>query len=315
MPAWLVLIVRLPPTPSSIRVKAWRRLRAIGAVALKNSVYLLPLSPESHEHFQWLAQEMARDGGEATLLKVDQIENLKPADVMRLFQEARDQDYRELAARYRKMLGDLGRRPTPRALARAEAKLGRLTRELELVREIDFFEAPGARDVERLREAAERKLRPAAGAGAAGPALRAEDFRGRRWVTRPRPHVDRLASAWLIKRLVDPGAEFLFAAPAEFPAGAVPFDAPGVEFTHHGDACTFETLLARFGLRDRRLAELAEIVHDMDLRDERFKREEGRGLDLAIRGLLAILKNDQEVLAQGLVLFDALYAAVGGRRW
>jgi hypothetical protein len=99
MPAWLVLLVRLPPTPSSIRVKAWRRLRAIGAVALKNSVYLLPLSPESQEHFQWLAQEVGKDGGEATLLKVDQIENLKPADVMRLFQEARDQDYRELAAR------------------------------------------------------------------------------------------------------------------------------------------------------------------------------------------------------------------------
>jgi hypothetical protein len=312
MPAWLVLIVRLPPTPSSIRVKAWRRLRAIGAVALKNSVYLLPLSPESHEHFQWLAQEVAKDGGEATLLKVDQIENLKPADVMRLFQEARDQDYRELASRYRKVVGGLGRRPAPRALARAEAELGRLARDLERVREIDFFEAPGARDVERIREAAERKLRPAAGAPV-GPALRPEDFRGRRWVTRPRPHVDRLASAWLIKRFVDPDAEFLFAAPAEFPAGAVPFDAPGVEFTHQGEACTFETLLARFGLRDRRLAELAEIVHDMDLRDERFKREEGRGLDLAIRGLLATLKDDHAVLAQGCVLFDALYAAVGVR--
>jgi len=312
MPAWLVLIVRLPPNPSSLRVKAWRRLRAVGAVALKNSVYLLPASPEGHEHFQWLAQEIQRDGGEATLLRVDQIENLKPADVIRLFQEAREQDYRRLADGYRPLLRALSGPLTPARRARIEDALARLGRERDRIREVDFFEAPGAQEVERLREAVQRKLGPA-GRAAAGPAVRVEEYRGRRWVTRPRPHVDRLASAWLIKRFVDPAAEFLFAAPPDFPEDAVVFDAPGAEFSHQGEDCTFETLQKRFGLRDRRLREIAEIVHDMDLRDERFKRDEARGLDLAIRGFLATLKDDHEVLAQGLVLFDALYAVVTRR--
>jgi len=312
MSAWLVLIVRLPPHPSSLRVKAWRRLRAVGAVALKNSVYLLPATPENQEHLQWLAQEVQKDGGEATLLRVAEIENVKPADVVRLFREARDADYGRLAERYRAILRALPPKGPGRASARRDEELNRLDRELTRVREIDFFEAPGAREVERLREAVERRLRPAGPPPRAGQA-RAEAFRGRRWVTRPRPHVDRLASAWLVKRFVDPDAEFVFAAPEDFPPDAVPFDAPGADFSHHGEACTFETLIERFGLRDRRLRELAEIVHDMDLRDDRFGRDEARGLDLALRGLLAIFKDDHQVLAQGIILFDGLYASVSSR--
>jgi len=311
-PAWLVLIVRLPPHPSSLRVKAWRRLRAVGAVALKNSVYLLPATAESQEHLQWLAQEVQKDGGDATLLRVAEIENVKPADLVRLFQEARDDDYRRLAERYRAVLRSLGSRGASRSAARRDEELSRLARERERVREIDFFEAPGYREVERLREAVEQRLRPSGPAARAGHA-RPEAFRGRRWVTRPRPHVDRLASAWLIKRFIDPDAEFLFAPASEFPPESIPFDTPGVEFSHHGEHCTFETLLERFGLRDRRLRHLAEIVHDMDLLDGRFGRDEARGLDLAIRGLLAIFKDDAEVLAQGMILFDGLYATVSSR--
>jgi len=311
MTTWLVLIVRLPPHPSSLRVKAWRRLRAVGAVALKNSVYLLPATPENQEHLQWLAQEVQKDGGEATLLRVAEIENVKPAEVVRLFREARDADYRRLVERYRAILRALPARDAARASARRDEELNRLDRELARVREIDFFDAPGAREAERLREAVERRLRPA-GPPHAGQA-RAEAFRRRRWVTRPRPHVDRLASAWLVKRFVDPDAEFVFAAPEEFPPDAVPFDAPDAEFSHHGEDCTFETLIKRFGLRDRRLRELAEIVHDMDLRDDRFGRDEARGLDLVLRGLLATFKDDHQVLAQGMILFDGLYASVSSR--
>ena len=142
--------------------------------------------------------------------------------------------------------------------------------------------------------------------GGARPAGRIdlEALHGRRWVTRPRPHVDRLASAWLIKRFLDPAAEFAFAPPDEMPGDVIPFDMAGVEFGHHGDHCTFETLLHRSGLRDRRLAILAEIVHEADLRDGKFSREEARGLDLVLRGLLAAVKDDHEALAQGLTLFD-----------
>ncbi len=314
MDAWLLLIVSLPPHPSSLRVRAWRKLRALGAVALKNSVYLLPFTPENYEQFQWLTQEVQKDGGEATLLRVDRIENMKPADVIRLFQDARNRDYRRLAERYRTLLRGLDRRAPGPAGPQREENLARLARELERLREIDFFDAPGYQEVKRLRETIEMRLHPpSAGAPSPHTEIPLDSLKGRRWVTRPRPHVDRIASAWLIKRFIDPEAQFLFASPDEFPTDAIPFDTLGAEFGHQGEDCTFETLLKRFGLRERPLAQLAEIVHEVDLRDQKFHREEARGIDLAIRALLAAMKEDQQVLAHGLTLFDGLYTSVGER--
>ena len=303
---WLLLLLSLPPRPSSLRVRAWRRLKALGAVALKSGAYLLPFSPDRYEQFQWLAQEIQKDRGEATLLKVDRVENMKHLEVVRLFHEARNVDYASLTDRYRK-LGS-GKRP------RAAEELARLARELDRLADIDFFEAPGRQQALRAREAAERRVTgpPKGGARPAGR-LDLETLQGRRWATRPRPHVDRIASAWLIKRFLDPAAEFVFAAADEMPAGAIPFDMAGVEFGHQGDSCTFETLLHRSGLRDRRLAAIAEIVHEADLRDGKFQRDEARGVDLLLRGLLAAVKDDQEALAQGLTLFDGLYSTIGER--
>jgi len=305
--SWLLLLLSLPPRPSSLRVRAWRRLKALGAVALKSGAYLLPFSSDRYEQFQWLAQEVQKDRGEATLLKVDRVENMKQPEVVRLFHEARNADYASLTDRYRK----LGSAKRPRA---AE-ELARLARELDRLADIDFFEAPGRQQALRAREAAERRVTglPQAGARLAGR-LDLEALQGRRWATRPRPHVDRIASAWLIKRFLDPAAEFVFAAADELPADAIPFDMAGVEFGHQGDHCTFETLLHRSGLRDRRLAAIAEIVHEADVRDGKFQREEARGLDLVLRGLLAAIKDDQEALAQGLTLFDGLYSTIGERR-
>ena len=305
MDGWLVLVVGLPSHPSSRRVRAWRRLRALGAVALKNSVYVLPFTPESYEQLQWLTQEVQRDGGEATLLKVDRIETMDRAALVRLFNDARDLDYRRLGEQYRKLLQALDGKPGRRGAPRRPVELARLGRELESLHAIDFFGAPGGAEVMRLREAVESRLSPAdARAGGAAPPL--GELRGRRWVTRPRPHVDRIASAWLVKRFVDPDAEFVFAPEDALPAGAVPFDVLGAELGHHGDDCTFETLVKRAGLRDRRLARLAEIVHEADLRDGKYDRPEARGIDLAIRGLLAVTTDDHDVLAAGLRLFDGL---------
>ena len=312
--AWIVLMVSVPPHPSSLRVRVWRKLRALGAVALKKSVYILPFTPETFEQFQWLSQEVQKAGGEATLLKVDRIENMKRAEVIRLFHQARDQDYRALAERYRRITRGAERKRGGRGAARRDEELARVAREVERVREIDFFEAPGAQEVRRLRETIEMRFARPAADGAAPGAVPLETLRGRRWATRPRPHIDRLGSAWLIKRFIDAGAEFLFLPPDEFPADAVPFDTLGAELGHQGEDCTFETLLRRSGLRDRRLAELAEIVHEVDLRDQKFRREEARGIDLAVRGLLTAFKDDQEVLAHAMVLFDGLYAGLGGAR-
>jgi len=310
----LLLLVGMPPVPSSLRVRVWRRLRALGAVALKRSAYLLPDTPDRYEDFQWLAQEIQREGGEATLVRVQQIENLAQPDVVRLFHEPRDADYRHLAGRYRKMLQTLDRKSAA-ASKRVHEELARLQKDHQRIRDIDFFDAPGGAEVRRLEEAlAMRTRRPETTRRAdARPTLDLSSLRGRRWVTRPRPHVDRVASAWLIKRFIDPEATFVFAVPAEFPADAIPFDAPGVELSHHGEACTFETLVKRAHLRDRRLVRLAEIVHEADLRDGKYPHEEARGIDVAIRALLAAVPDDHQVLAHGTALFEGLYATTPKR--
>jgi hypothetical protein len=315
MTTWLVLMVSVPPHPSSVRVRVWRKLRGWGAVTLKKSVYILPFTPDTLERFQWLTQEVQRERGEATLLKVDRIENMTQEEVMRRFQDARSHDYRTLAARYRQIAQGLERKTRRLSPARHQEALARLGRDFERVKEIDFFGAPGHDEVKRLRETVEMRLHPAgAVAGTAQTRVALEALKGRRWVTRPRPHVDRLGSAWLIKRFIDHDAEFVFARPEEFPDDAIPFDALGAEFGHQGEDCTFETLLKKCGLDDPRLAQLAEIVHEVDLRDQKFHREEARGVDLAIRGLLAALKDDQDVLAHGLALFDGFYATLGEPR-
>ena len=306
-PPLLLLLVGLPPSPSSLRVRVWRRLKSMGAVALKRSAYLLPDTPERYEDFQWLAQEVQREGGDATLVRVNQIENMPVADVLRLFHEPRDREYRQLAARYRKALQGLERKSGPNA--RVQEELARLSKEHERIREIDFFDAPGGAEVRRLDEAiALRTRRPESARRTERFTIDLAKARGRRWVTRPRPHVDRMASAWLIKRFIDPDAVFTFATPAEFPKDAIPFDAPGVELTHYGDDCTFETLMKRARLRDRRVARLAELVHEADLRDGKYPDEDARGIDLAIRALLAASSDDHEVLAQGMAMFEDLYA-------
>jgi hypothetical protein len=303
----LLLLVGVPPTPSSLRVRVWRRLRSLGAVPLKRSAYLLPDTPERYEDFQWLAQEIQREGGDATLIRVEQIENMSSENVARLFHEPRDRDYRQLAARYRKALQRLDRKSGAKS-ERAQEELARLTKEHHRIRDIDFMDAPGGAEVRRLEEViAMRSRRSEPVRREERPTLDLAKLRGRRWVTRPRPHIDRIASAWLIKRFIDPQAQFVFAAPADFPKDAIPFDAPGVELSHQGEDCTFETLLKRARLRDRRLVRLGELVHEADLRDGKYPHEAARGIDVAIRALLAASADDHQVLANGMTLFEGLY--------
>jgi hypothetical protein len=294
-------------------VRVWRRLRSLGAVALKRSAYLLPDTPERYEDFQWLAQEIQRNGGDATLIRVEQIENVSATDVLRLFHEPRDRDYRQLATRYRKVLQNLDRK-SEAARVRMHDDLARLAKNHQRIRDIDFFDAPGGAEVRRLEEViAMRTRRPEIPRQEERPTLDLSKLRGRRWVTRPRPHIDRIASAWLIKRFIDPEAEFVFAPPADFPKDAIPFDAPGAELSHQGEDCTFETLVKRARLRDRRLARLAEVVHEADLRDGKYPHDEARGIDVAIRALLAASPDDHQVLAHGMTLFEGLYTTTPKR--
>ena len=294
---WLLLIHQIPPKPDYFRVKVRRRLQRIGAVALKNSVYVLPSRPEAIEDFRWLLREIVAEGGEATVCEAEFVEGITRDDLEGMFRAERDRDYAELVIAAQQ--------------SEIETDLGRLRRRLEEIMEIDYFSAPGRRATEQALATIEARLHPAAGR-AGSRKRRAEAMTGHTWVTRRDVFVDRIASAWLIRRFIDPKARFKFVGSKTYQprSGEVRFDMFEAEYTHEGDRCTFETLLERAALRDRALTVIAEIVHDIDCKDEKFGREEAAGVAALVRGIARANPDDGERLERGAAAFDALYASL-----
>jgi len=155
------------------------------------------------------------------------------------------------------------------------------------------------------------KLLSPKGRVAKQPTLEAKDFQGRTWLTRPRPGIDRAGSAWLIRKFIDSKARFVFGSePSEQPR-ALPFDMADVEFSHHGDDCTFETLLKRFGIADSAVLQIAEMVHDADLEDGKFQRTECIGVNAVLSGWARTKMSDAELLTKGMECFEGLYQQLG----
>jgi hypothetical protein len=306
---WLVLIHHIPPTPSYLRVKVGRRLQGLGAVAVKNSVYVLPRSEPALEDFQWVRREIVAGGGDASVCEARFVEGLSDAGVEALFNAAREADYGALATEARALQAALGRRGkrAGQAKERTEAALRRLRKRLAEVAEIDFFAASRRDAVEGVLASIEAALRPPAKEGSSGPSV-PEEVRGRTWVTRSGVHVDRMASAWLIRRFIDREARFRFVRGDEKAApGELRFDMFEAEFTHEGEQCTFEVLLRRFALKDRALVRMAEIVHDIDLKDGRFNHPETAGLDHLVAGIALRHRDDEGRLTDSAAALEALY--------
>jgi hypothetical protein len=306
---WLLLIHQIPPRPSYLRVKVGRRLQGLGAVAVKNSVYVLPRSDQAFEDFQWVRREIVDGGGDASVCEARFVEGLSDATVEALFAVARDADYAALAQEARRLQVAVGRRKRPGAdKGHAAAALARLRKRLGEVAAIDFFGAPGRETVEGLLAAVEAGLRPPADTKETS-LLSAGDTRGRTWVTRTGVHIDRIASAWLIRRFIDPEAHFEFVHDQEYApeTGELRFDMFEADFTHEGDLCTFEVLLRRFGLQDSALRQIGEIVHDIDLKDAKFARPEAVGMDRLIVGIAMRRKSDEARIEEGGGVFESLY--------
>ena len=311
---WLTLLATLPPTPTRHRVGVWRKLQRMGAVRLRGAGWMLPENPETTELFQWLVQEIHSVRGEATLLRVDRVEPITDKDIVGLFHKTRAVEYHVVIEGCREILRHLDRYQTHhrRGIPKLRTKLDAMKRELDRVQGIDYLKAPAGERARSVWETTAKRLRavetrPHALRGQRRGAL---PPRGSTWVTRPRPHIDRIASAWLIKRFYDPEAKFEFADAADAARKGTPFDVLGAEFGHHGDDCTFETLVKRFGIKDRRVKVIAEIVHEADLHDGKFTRNEAAGVDLAINGLVEAVPDDHDLLARGTALFDGLYAVL-----
>lgn len=311
---WLALLTTLPPTPTRHRVGVWRKLQRMGAVRLRGAGWILPETPETTELFQWLVQEIQSVGGEATLLRVDRIETMTDEEIAALFHKARAPEYQAVTQGCQELLRHLDRYQGKhrRSIPQLRGKLDSLKRELDRVQAIDYLRAPlGARALQLWETTAKRLRAAEAGPPATSGRHRTSlPPRGSTWVTRPRPHIDRIASAWLIKRFCDPDATFAFADAADAARKGIPFDVLGADFGHHGADCTFETLVKRFGIKDRRAHVIAEIVHEADLHDGKFTRNEAAGLDLAINGLVEATPDDDELLARGMGIFEGLYAVL-----
>jgi hypothetical protein len=310
-PRWLLLIHQIPPAPSYLRVKIGRRLQGLGAVAVKNSVYVLPASEQALEDFQWVRKEIVAGRGDASVCEARFVEGLSDTAVEALFDAAREADYRALLREARRLHGASsrrGKRPAD-AARRAAAALVRLRKRLGEVVAIDFFGASGREPVEGLLAAVEAGLRPPATATERGRPGAVAEVAGRTWVTRSGVGVDRIASAWLIRRFIDPEARFRFVRAQEHAPGAgeLRFDMFDAEFTHDGDRCTFEVLLRHFGLEDPALRPIAEIVHDVDLKDGKFARPEAAGVDRLLAGIAMRHKDDEARLRDGGAVFESLY--------
>jgi hypothetical protein len=311
-PRWLLLIHQIPPRPAYLRVKVGRRLQGLGAVALKNSVYVLPRTEQALEDLQWVRREIVAGHGDATVCEARFVEGHSDADVETLFTTPRDAEYASLAEDARRLERALAgsKRRAPIGAEQARPSLLRLRKQLSEVMAIDFFGASGREAVEGLLGGIEARLRPAPAPTDAQKTLSAEGIRGRTWVTRRGIQVDRIASAWLIRRFIDAKARFKFVpghgyAPA---AGELRFDMFQAEFTHDGDLCTFEVLLRHFGLKQAALRNLGEIVHDIDLKDAKFARPEALGLDGVIAGIAMRHEEDEARLAEGAAVMDSLHA-------
>jgi hypothetical protein len=310
---WLLLIHQLPPKPDYFRVKIWRRLQRLGSVAIKNSVYVLPKNDQTQEDFQWVLREIVEGGGEATLCEARFVEGLSDDQVEQLFQTARETDYRQVADEARR----LAKMPLPEKQfedtrrTQIEIDGARLKRRLAEVIAIDFFGAPGREATEGLVSGIEARIHDKRSGkqmvNVSGSRL--ENLKGKTWITRKGIHVDRMASAWFVRRFIDSGARFKFVPPKGYKPlpDELRFDMFEAEFTHEGDRCTFEVLIERTGLNEPALRPIAEIVHDIDLKDSKFGRQETLGIERLIAGICMAHKDDENRLARGEAVFDDLH--------
>ena len=313
---WLVWFHRVPPRPHYLRVKVGRQLRRLGAVALKNTVYVLPASAVHRAELARIAAEVLERGGEAVACEARLVGGIADPAIEDRFREARDREYARIAERAARLAGSLAGRS-----GRAENRRRQVARDLERLQKSfaevvarDPFGAGGRESAASALSLVEDLLEGVEVAG--GGTSPGQPPRGATWVTRSGVMVDRIASAWLIRRFIDRSARFRFvpARAHRIARGEIRFDMAGGEFTHRDGRCTFEVLLESFRLRDSGLQRIGEIVHDLDLRDDRFRHPETSGVGRTLVGMALVTPDDASRLERGAAILDGLHQSFRGRR-
>ena len=320
---WLLFFYSVPSKPVSSRMKVWRRLAKAGAVQLKGAVYILPYSDEHYEFLQWLLSEVSSMKGGGSFVKVNQLETMEDSELIQLFNRQREDEYSGIERR----IEDLGRKldsirkgGKSHDSTKFSGELNKLAREFDDIKRIDFFLSKAGQKTEGRIKSLKSAIRSLAGYKGKSALSKAEiltrkteDFQNKKWATRKRPFVDRMASSWLIRKFIDRNAEFKFVEEKEtgLLAGkdAITFDVKDGDFTHHADLCTFEALVKSFGIKDKAVKKIAEIVHELDVKDEKFKADEARGIEGLLSGIRKTAKTDAEALEKGMEVFEMLYAS------
>ena len=310
-PPWLLMVHQLPSEPSNVRVRTWRQLRQLGAISIKQAVYVLPESSAARDGFERLRAEITGAGGHASVFSAASVDAWSDEALMEAFRQSRERDYgrvaRDLENALRRLRGRRKQWPTP---SPSPQLLDRFRQRLATAERLDFFAAPGRDRAIALLEQLAVAVCPDESASARRGSRSGckDEYRGRLWITRTRPGVDRMACAWLIRRFIDPDARFGFVIDRrEVPDQAIPFDMSGVELSHHGEHCTFETLCDRFEIRNAAVDRIAAIVHDLDLKDDRFGAPETPTIGGVVQGLQLANASDEALLDHGIALFEALY--------
>ncbi|TAN42929.1 MAG: hypothetical protein EPN22_11170 [Nitrospirae bacterium] len=316
--AWLLFFYSVPSKPVSNRMKIWRKLAKAGALQFKGAVYMLPMSDEHYEFFGWLVDEVEAMGGEAAFTRVDAIDSVDDRQVIELFSRRKEGEYLPVS----KTVGDLETKLNSvkkgsdlKDLSYLSGEAARISKAFEEARKTDFFSSKAGGVLGKRINALFSSLKGFSGGPhkknvSPVPQRKAEDYQAMVWVTRKRPFVDRMASAWLIRRFIDARASFRFAEEKDLTApgkGRISFDVSGGEFTHAGELCTFEALVRAFGIKDKTVRKLAEIVHELDIKDDKYRNPETKGLEEILSGLRKAVRDDAELLEKGIAIFEMLY--------
>jgi len=319
MNKWILLIHQIAHDSPNLRVRIWRNLKKHGAVLFKNAVYVLPYTNEHEEIMQWLCNQIKEGGSDASLFITESLDKKQDEEIMKSFHEICDKEYTSLIEVSDAELKKITQREETEGISESlvhecKRKLNEILKSADDISKIDFFHAPQKeillqkiaslqKTLLKWTKTTEKEIK------VTDKVYQIKDFSGKKWVTRKDIFIDRIASAWLIRRFIDPKARFVFVSKGteKVPRGTVPFDMYGSEFTHHGEDCTFETLMKAFDLKDTALQSIAEIVHDIDLKDNKYGRKEADGIAQIVTGLSQKLKDDNKLLEKGLEIFDALY--------
>ncbi len=321
---WILFFYSVPSRPVNARVKIWRRLAKEGAVQLKGAVYVLPYSEERYEFCQWLMSEVASTGGEGDFVITDKFEMLGNSEIIKLFVKEREADYKKIEKGVNEVevrINSFKKGGSVKSTNALSEDLTGYSKYMDDIKKIDYFPSQLRTDIERKINNLRNDLKRMSLHGISEtipvrktsiPRMHKKDFTGRTWVTRKNPFVDRMASAWLIRKFIDSNAVFQFVDESEkanIPEGAVMFDTKGGDFTHKGDLCTFEVLVRSFGIKDRAVKKIAELVHELDVKDDKYHSLKAGGIEEILIGIRKSSKDDIEVLRKGMDVFEMLYAS------